>query len=316
MAHAPASPNLARFDLVSIRIAVACAQHGSLSAAARSCNLALAAASRRVRELEEALGGALFERHARGLVLTPAGQIFTRHGLSLLQTVDRLGAELHDFHQGVARHVALCASSAAINQFLAPLLARYARDFPHVRVDLDEQVSEAVPVALRERRADLGIFVQGPDITGLETLPFRADKLHVLLPPGHKLAGSRNPIAFHDLLEEDWISLSAGAAVLKAQQQAAVAAGRTFKLRFQVRGFDAVCHLVHAGLGVAVLPQGAAQPTVRALRLVTRPLADAWSCRPLLVAMRAGQHDELVRALALFLSDASQTAKPARRKRQ
>ena len=50
------SYNLARFDLVSIRLAVSCAQTGSLTAAARSAHLALAAASRRIRELEEALG--------------------------------------------------------------------------------------------------------------------------------------------------------------------------------------------------------------------------------------------------------------------
>jgi DNA-binding transcriptional LysR family regulator len=48
--------NLARFDLVSIRLAVACAQGGSLTAAARQMHLALAAASRRVRELEDAIG--------------------------------------------------------------------------------------------------------------------------------------------------------------------------------------------------------------------------------------------------------------------
>jgi molybdenum-dependent DNA-binding transcriptional regulator ModE len=50
--------NLARFDLVSVRLAVACAQTGSLTAAARDSHLALAAASRRIRELEDALGEA------------------------------------------------------------------------------------------------------------------------------------------------------------------------------------------------------------------------------------------------------------------
>ncbi|MDB5932213.1 MAG: LysR family transcriptional regulator, partial [Polaromonas sp.] len=65
------SYNLARFDLVSIRLAVACAQTGSLTAAARGSHLALAAASRRIRELEDALGDTLFERHARGLLPTP-----------------------------------------------------------------------------------------------------------------------------------------------------------------------------------------------------------------------------------------------------
>src|SRR3569832_2250921 len=65
----PISINLARYDFLSVRIAVAAAQQGSLSAAAASCYLALAAASRRLRELEASLGAPLFERHRRGLIL-------------------------------------------------------------------------------------------------------------------------------------------------------------------------------------------------------------------------------------------------------
>lgn len=118
--------NLARFDLVSIRLAVACAQTGSLTAAAREAHLALAATSRRIRELENALGDTLFERHAKGLTPTAAGRVFVKHGLTLLQTMERLGGELADLRHGIAHHIRLAASSAAINQFLPPLLARYA----------------------------------------------------------------------------------------------------------------------------------------------------------------------------------------------
>jgi DNA-binding transcriptional LysR family regulator len=58
------------------------------------------------------------------------------------------------------------------------------------------------------------------------------------------------------LLDEHWISLNAGAAMLQAQQQAAMAAGRPLKLRMQVRSFDAVGHMVASGLGHRGLPQG------------------------------------------------------------
>jgi DNA-binding transcriptional LysR family regulator len=176
--------NLARFDFVSVRLAVACAQTGSLTGAARASHLALAAASRRIRELEEAMGCILFERHARGLLPTAAGRVFVKHGLTLLQTLDQVGAELADLRQGIARHIRLCASTAAINQFLPPLLARYAELHPLLRVDLEEQVSEAVVNSLREGRADLGVFVEGPDIAGLSARVFRHDQLVLVLPRG------------------------------------------------------------------------------------------------------------------------------------
>ena len=316
MSHS-ASLNLARYDLLSIRLAVTCAQQGSLSGAARVCNLALAAASRRLRELEEAVGGPLFERHARGMIVTAAGRAFVKHGLAVLQSVDRMGAELHDLHQGIARHVALCASTAAISQFLPPLLARFAASSPQIRVDLEEQVSETVAARLREGRADVGIFVEGPDASGLATQLFRMDELVLVLPRGHALAAhATKPARFEDLLDEDWISLHTGAAMLQRQQQAAVAANRPLKLRFQVRSFDAVCHLVQSGLGVAILPKAAATPIARAMKLVMRPLADEWAQRRLLLAVRAEKHDPAVRALVDFLAEPSQNAKAPRRKRQ
>ncbi|AYQ30360.1 MULTISPECIES: LysR family transcriptional regulator [unclassified Polaromonas] len=309
------SYNLARFDLVSVRLAVACAQTGSLTAAARGSHLALAAASRRIRELEDALGEALFERHPRGLLPTAAGRVFVKHGLTLLQTMEQLGGELADLRRGIARHIRLCASSAAISQFLPPLLARYGELHPQVHIDLEEQVSEAVAATLREGRADVAVFVEGPDTTGLDTRLFREDELVLILPAGHMLAG-KTPLAFVDALDEEWISLTAGAAMLQKQQQAALAANRPLKLRMQVRSFDAVCHMVASGLGVAILPKAATLPMVKSMKLSWRPLADAWASRRLLTATMAGQPDAGVASLVDFLSPPSQNAKPRASKRK
>jgi DNA-binding transcriptional LysR family regulator len=314
------SYNLARFDLVSVRLAVACAQTGSLTAAARDSHLALAAASRRIRELEDALGEALFERHPRGLLPTAAGRVFVKHGLTLLQTMEQLGGELADLRRGIARHIRLCASSAAISQFLPPLLARYGELHPQVHIDLEEQVSEAVAATLREGRADVAVFVEGPDTTGLDTrsVPRRRAGAD---PAGRPRAGgSKTPLAFVDALDEEWISLTAGAAMLQKQQQAALAANRPLKLRMQVRSFDAVCHMVASGLGVAILPKAATLPMVKSMKLSWRPLADAWARRRLLTATMAGQPDAGIDSLVDFLSpkaaSPSQNAKPKAPKRK
>ncbi|MEI8268337.1 MAG: LysR family transcriptional regulator [Betaproteobacteria bacterium] len=82
--------NLARFDFVSVRLAVACARTGNLTEAARECNLVLPAASRRVRDLEKALGGTLFERHSRGVTPTALGRAFMKRGMAILQELDNL----------------------------------------------------------------------------------------------------------------------------------------------------------------------------------------------------------------------------------
>lgn len=193
--------NLARFDFVSLRLVVLCAQTGSLTAAARDSHLVLAAASRRLSDLEAGVGEPLFERHSRGLSPTQAGRAFVGHALALLQGLDALMQDLADLRLGVVRHIRLASSTAAINQFLPPLLARYAEQRPGIQVDLEEQVSAQVLSSLREGRADLGAYVQGPDEQGLEVTDFRRDELVLILPAGHPLAG-RSPIAFADTLDE------------------------------------------------------------------------------------------------------------------
>jgi len=279
------SYNLARFDFFSIRLAVLCAQTGSLTTAARHCNLVLPAASRRIKELETAIGLQLFERHSRGLNVTAAGRVFMRRGRTLLQEMDGLAAEMHDLQHGVMRHISLFAGTAAINQFLPPLLARYEVLHPEVQVDLTEQVSEQVVLALRDGRADLGVFVQGPDTEGLDVVDFRRDELILITPKKHRLAKS-SPIAFVDTLDEPWISLNPGAALLQQQHSAALAAGRTLKLRMQVASLDAVAHMVAAGLGIGMLPKAAAMPIVREKKLAWRPLTDAWAQRCIKLGIR------------------------------
>lgn len=295
--------NLSRLDLTSLRLALACARTGSLTAAAQELHLAPAAASRRLKELEATLGSTLFERHARGLRVTSAGEVMVRHGLALLQNLERLGHEVTDLREGHTRHVRLCSSTAAINQFLPPLLARFAQQHPDIRVDLEEQVTTAVVASLREGRCDLGIFVEGQAVDDLSPQVFAQDELVLVLPRGHALAKQRKPLAFDTVLEEDLIGMNPGAALLQSLQLAAEQRGKPLRVRMQVRSFDAVCHLVAAGLGISVLPRAAVEPLAHAMSLTCRALTDDWARRRLLLAAGAGrQTDEAVRVLMAHLT--------------
>jgi DNA-binding transcriptional LysR family regulator len=307
ISHTVLTYNPARFDFVTCRLAVACAQTGTLSAAAIQCNLVLGAASRRLSELESALGVELFERNSRGLSPTASGNAFVKYALSVLQQMDGLMDELVDLKQGISRHIRVCSSTAAINQFLPTLMAKFEKIRPQIRVDLDEQVSDMVVAMVRNGFSDVGVFVEGPDTTGLELRHFRTDELVLVLPRGHALSG-KSAISFVDTLDEPWISLSAGAAMLKQQQNAALEAGRVFKLRMQIRSFDAVGHMVSSGLGIAALPKLAALPIIHAMKLSWRPLSDAWAKRQMMICTKP-HADPLVSEFRDFLCEPSKKVK-------
>src|SRR5262249_258870 len=105
-------------DLRSLRLFVAVAEHGSISEGAKRCHIALAAASKRLSDLEGRAGLPLLVRHARGVALTSAGHGFLLHARAVLSAMDRLNAELDDFQQGVTGVVSITANASAIAQFL------------------------------------------------------------------------------------------------------------------------------------------------------------------------------------------------------
>ena len=86
--------NLARIDLVSLRLAVLCSETGSLSAASRRAHCSVSAASERLSALEDALGQRFFVRDHRGLRITAAGELLVRHGASILESLQLLHGQL------------------------------------------------------------------------------------------------------------------------------------------------------------------------------------------------------------------------------
>lgn len=85
--------NIARFDLVSMRLAVLCAEFGSLSAAAKRAHCSIPAGSQRLSALESTLGKHLFIRDYRGLQVTEAGELFVRHARVILEHLQVLGQQ-------------------------------------------------------------------------------------------------------------------------------------------------------------------------------------------------------------------------------
>ncbi|MDM0021778.1 LysR family transcriptional regulator [Variovorax saccharolyticus] len=90
----PVSINLARVDLVSIRLAVLCAELGSLSAAARRAHCSLSTSSYRLTALEASLGSPLFTRDHRGLRTNNAGQLFVEHAKAILEHIDLMSSKI------------------------------------------------------------------------------------------------------------------------------------------------------------------------------------------------------------------------------
>ncbi len=274
-----------RFDLVTLNLVLAIAETRSITRGAEREHLALAAASKRLSDLETRLGVSLFERRARGVEPTEAGRALVRHIRSLNASLHALESEVVEFSRGVKGHLRIVANVSAIADCLPPDLAAFSRAHPLIRISLEDQTSAEVQASVAEGRADVGIFVPPLLETRLTTWHYASGQLSAMVPLEHPLA-EREQVAFDDLLDYDVVGLQSGAAVQEQLQQFAMARGRTLKARLQVRGFDAIAQLVEAGLGVAVLPTKVVERFSKLFRIRRLPLTEDWADREYLLAVR------------------------------
>lgn len=277
--------NLHRLDLVSLSLFSLVLRSGSISRGAELAHLAVGAASKRITDLEDAVGAELLERHSRGVTPTLAGQALLRHAQRILADVDQLAADLSDHAKGVVGVVRLVANTSAVTQFLPAELASFVAAQPGIRIQMDETDSHEAVLAVLDGRADLGIFADRTPALGLQTLAYRCDRLVLVVPPGHALAGRRR-MTFADATEHDFVSLTHGTSLAQRLAAETQAQGRSLRVRIHVRSFDAMCQMVAAGLGLAVLPDAAVQPHLKSMGLRRIELTDPWVERQLLIGAR------------------------------
>ncbi|WP_225920053.1 LysR family transcriptional regulator [Pseudomonas vanderleydeniana] len=276
--------NLLQLDLLSLRLLVLAADSKNLTKAAEQAHLTLSAASKRLAELERVTGCTLFIRLPRGLQITPAGQGLAQHARLMLDNAQRLAHDATDFANGVRGHLRLFANTSAVIQFLPQDLADFLGTHPDIRISLEEALSDMTVQALKDGKADIGIFADNVPTNGLEVRPYRQDQLVVLVPADHPLV-RHGSVSLVETLEYDFVALNQGSSLLERIRQAAASAGGLLKVRIQVSSFDGICRMIEAGLGIGILPLGSVRPEVLQRKLRAIHLRDAWASRTLNVGV-------------------------------
>lgn len=276
-----------RFDLTDLRLFLAVAEAGSLTAGAARANMALASASERVRAMEEFASVALLERLHRGVGLTPAGRALAHHARLILDAHDRMLGELAKYGRGVKGHVRLMANTSAIAEHLPGPLAAFLAAHPHVDVDLEEGTSHETFAAVAAGRVDLGVASDQVDAGELVLAPFRRDTLVLVAAKDHPL-GAAKTVSFGETLAFDHVGLTPGASLPSYLSGQARRLGLTMAFRVRVGSFEAVCRMAEQGVGVGVVPLAAARRARRTMAISIVSLSDPWTERALVVATRPG----------------------------
>lgn len=270
------------YDLPDLRLVAAIADSGSLTRAAERVHLAPSSASHRLTQLEVTLGVALFQRHARGLTTTPAGESVLRHARQVFAQLEQMHADLAPYASGLNAQVTVFGNTNAINCFLPEDLGDFLREHPNIRVSLEEQPSPAILRAVAGAQVDIGVVAAEGDFGGLEVTPYRRDRLVLIVAVDHPLA-QKSEIVFADVLTEAFVCLHAGSAIHTFMMNHAARLGGRLDVRIQVRSFAAVCRMVAAGVGIGMVPRSSVSAVDR-LKMVE--ITDPWAPRDLYLCIR------------------------------
>lgn len=275
-------------DLNSIALFVKAAELRSLTRAAEAQSMGLAAASRRISLLEHRLKCTVFDRSHKGVELTSAGKTLLHHAKQLLIQLNQLQVDLEEHCSGRPRTLKVQAHTSAMAQYLPADLARFHIDHPDVDITVKERWSHQIVEALLLGEADVGVLNAGGSLEGLECRPYRSDHLAVVMKPDHSLS-QHSELWFDQVLDYPLVGLEHGASLMDLLATQASLGQKALRLRVQMQGFEAVCRMIEAGMGVGVLPKHAAEAYLPGLNLEIRLLKNEWAVRQMLVCTACGR---------------------------
>ncbi len=250
---------------VAMRVFVAVAEHTGFAPAARVLEMSTTAVSRHVADLEASLGVQLLRRTTRRVNLTEAGERYLRGARSLLRQAGELHSEITSFNATPQGRLRITATPGFGNYFLGPMIARFARAYPALTVEVD--FSERL-VDLVTEGYDAGI--RSGNLSDSSMTVRRLTDIHYIAcasPDYLQRCGS--PQRPEDLTAHDCVYWRSSKQVtIWKFHHGDDLIEVPVKGRFRVNSVITEREGALAGLGVAVLPPGHVAEDIRSGRLV------------------------------------------------
>ncbi len=245
---------------------------GSFSRAAETLEVTQPAISMQIKQLEDAVGLLLFNKQARPIMPTPAGQVLLRHARAILAEVRVAEDAAEALAAGLLGVLHLGVVMPA-NYFAPKLLQEFGRAHPQLRVQLTVDKRDALLIHLAEYRLDLAITGYPPAEADVEALTFARHPHVIVAGADHPLAG-RAALDWSELRHEPIVLREAGSATRQFFEHLLQARALRPPVAVELQGNETVKQAVMAGLGISLMSAHAIQVELEAGRLAVLCLPD------------------------------------------
>ena len=242
------------FTLRQLQFFVAAAEAGSVSGAARALSISQSSVTEAVRALEDDLGVILFDRQARGLLITHKGSAFLRHARQILADVATARTAFRDEAETATGRLSLGVTSLVAGYVLSDILSRFRRAFPQVELNVIEDNGDYLQHLLIGGELDVAVLLTSSvkDRMALHVETLLVTPYRLWLPLGHRLA-QQEAIALEELAGQPMIQLMVDE-IEESTRRLTAALPVKPEVAFRTRSVEAVRSLVATGAGLAILP--------------------------------------------------------------
>jgi DNA-binding transcriptional LysR family regulator len=293
------------------RYFIAVARELSFTRGAKCLHVSQPPLSRQINALEEELGVRLLNRNKHRVSLTEAGRVFLIHAQDVVERMEAAATMARQVAQGEIGSLVLGYGGVAAYTWVPAILKAFRRQYPAVKVTLDQLPLMDHMDALRSRRIDIGFVLMPFDDRSVSVEPLRRDTLVVAVASDDAVA-RQSGVRLRQLANRDFVMFprTRAAAYHRLVTELCRQAGFVPRIAKETAAMESVIGLVASGLGVAIVPSMAQRIHVRDVSFV--PLQDKAARIEFAFAWNKDNLSPVVRAfLATARSAARRSAKRA-----
>lgn len=269
------------FRIQQVRQFLIAVESGSFRSAATGTFRSAAAVSAAMRDLEQQVGGGLFEKGQRAR-LTPLGQTVAPLLSELLTTHDRIVRDVHQLARAERGSLSVAVVPFLAEQWFSTVLHRYLNDHPHVSVRVVDERSHQVRKLVAEGAVDIGIAARLSDDPKLAFHPIAIDTFGIICRSDDPIARRQQPVSWNalagrQLIGNEGFETLAGHGLDEWIDNPAVSVSSRVSMMDCIR----------KRIGITVLPRLTKPPTAKDVVFV--PLANPRISRTIGIATRRGQ---------------------------
>ncbi|HBF86070.1 MAG TPA: hypothetical protein DDW54_00165 [Clostridiales bacterium] len=243
-------------DLDLYRIFYIVAKYGNLTKASEELFISQPAVSQAIRKLEEQLGGKLFDRKSRGIVLTETGgkQMFeiVQDALNMLKNAE---VKFKEMKNSVTGNLRISAANSVITHFLMRYIKKYHEMYPNVRIMLKDATTKETVDAVKENRADIG-FVNLPVYDKDIILTGQTGEMDVIFVASEKYADLfGKEITLKEVVENPILMLDTSTVSSKEIYSFFESMDVHVTPEFEVSSVELLTEMAKSGFGIACIPR-------------------------------------------------------------